>query len=72
MSNFIEGVDFYYNADDLMVLTSAYHLKRGRCCGKGCTHCPFEYMNVPEPRRTALLEERPPVILMKAPEQKND
>jgi hypothetical protein len=65
MSNFTEGTDFYYNEDGLMVLTSAYHLKRGTCCGKGCRHCPYKYENVPEPKRTILLKERPPVILMK-------
>jgi len=65
MSNFTEGIDFYYNEEGLMVLTSAYHLKRGSCCGKGCLHCPYNYENVPEPKRTILLKERPPVILMK-------
>jgi len=46
------------------VLTSSYHLKRERCCGKGCVHCPYNYENVPEPKRTRLLKERPPVVLM--------
>lgn len=72
MSNFTEGEDYYYNEEGLVVLTSAYHLKRGRCCGKGCMHCPYEYANVPGPARAALLKERPPVILMKAPEQHNN
>lgn len=58
MSNFTEGIDFYFNEEGLMVLTAAYHLKRGNCCGKGCLHCPYDYINVPEPRRTALLQER--------------
>lgn len=61
MSNFTEGVDFYYNEEGLMVLTSSYHLKRERCCGKGCVHCPYNYENVPEPKRTMLLKESPPV-----------
>ncbi len=69
MSNFTEGEDYYYNEEGLVVLTSAYHLKRGSCCGKGCMHCPYQYENVPGPARIALLKERPPVILMKAPEQ---
>lgn len=38
-----------------MVLTEAYHLERGYCCGNGCKHCPYEYDNVPEPRRSELL-----------------
>ena len=51
----IEGVDFYYNEDGLMVLTAAYHLDKGYCCGNGCRHCPYEYENVPEPKRSQLL-----------------
>ena len=62
MSNFTEGHDFYYNAEGLVVLTSAYHLKRGKCCGTGCLHCPYDYENVPEPKRNMLKNERPPVI----------
>ncbi len=27
------------------VFTEAYHLRRGRCCGSGCRHCPFGYGN---------------------------
>jgi hypothetical protein len=38
-----------------MVLTEAYHLDRGYCCGNGCRHCPFNYDTVPEPRRSELL-----------------
>jgi hypothetical protein len=50
----IEGEDFYYNEQGLMVLTEAFHLKRGFCCGNGCKHCPYHFENVPEPRRTEL------------------
>ncbi len=64
MSNFTEGRDFYYNAEGLVVFTSGYHLKRGKCCGTGCLHCPYEYENVPEPKRGQLIKGRPPVILM--------
>lgn len=53
-----EGVDFYFNEQGLMVLTAAYHLKRGRCCGNGCLHCPYDYENVKEPKKTQLLEAR--------------
>ncbi len=53
-----EGVDFYFNEQGLMVLTAAYHLKRGRCCGNGCLHCPYDFENVKEPRKTELLEAR--------------
>jgi hypothetical protein len=51
----IEGDDFYYNESGFVVLTEKYHLEKGFCCGNGCLHCPFEYINVPEPRRTHLL-----------------
>ncbi len=32
----------YYFEGPLMVFTAAYHLKRGRCCGSGCRHCPYD------------------------------
>lgn len=52
----IEGIDYYYNENGLMVLTEKYHLDRAYCCGNGCRHCPYEYQNVPEPKRTELLK----------------
>jgi hypothetical protein len=27
----------------LFVMTEAYHLHRGACCGNRCRHCPFDY-----------------------------
>lgn len=54
----VEGVDYYFNEAGLMVLTALYLKERGHCCGKGCTHCPYEYENVPEPLRSQLLVER--------------
>ena len=51
----VEGEDFYYNEQGYIVLTAKFHLERGHCCGNGCKHCPYEYKNVPEPRRTALI-----------------
>lgn len=56
--NLIEGIDFYYNEEGYIVLTEAYHLERGNCCGNGCKHCPYNYENVPEPRKAALLLNR--------------
>ena len=58
MKELIEGVDFYYNEQGLMVLTEKYHLTRGYCCGNGCRHCPFEYEKVSEPLRSQLIEQR--------------
>jgi hypothetical protein len=51
-----EGIDFYYNEDGLMVLTEKYHLEKGFCCGNGCKHCPYNYENVREPKRSELRE----------------
>lgn len=40
MKELIEGED-YYRDGDFVVFTSDFHLRRGRCCGSGCRHCPF-------------------------------
>jgi hypothetical protein len=53
-----EGLDFYYNELGYMVLTSRYHLEKGKCCGNGCLNCPFDYIKVPQPRRAELLKKR--------------
>ena len=42
-----EGADFYKEAG-LVVFTEAYHLRRGRCCGSRCRHCPYGHVNVPK------------------------
>ncbi|HSZ84898.1 MAG TPA: DUF5522 domain-containing protein [Puia sp.] len=55
---FEEGEDYYYNAAGLIVLTEKYHLQRGYCCGNGCKHCPYNYQNVPESKRSALIKNR--------------
>ena len=54
----VEGIDFYYNREGFIVLTEKYHLEKGFCCGNGCLHCPFDYVNVDEPRRSNLLQQR--------------
>ena len=53
-----EGEDMYFNSDGYMVFTAEYLLERGYCCGNACKHCPYNYKQVPEPRRTKLLKER--------------
>lgn len=40
--NMVEGIDFYYE-DGLMVLTSEFLLRRGRCCHGGCKNCPYGF-----------------------------
>ena len=42
----LDSEDFYLE-DDLMVLTEAYHIKRGWCCGNACRHCPYGHVCVP-------------------------
>ena len=51
----IEGEDFYFNEDGYIVLTAKFLLQRGECCGNGCKHCPYHYINVNEPKRNKLL-----------------
>lgn len=53
-----DGDEFYYNSDGLVVFTAEYLLNRGYCCGNGCKNCPYDYKNVPEPKRTSLLKKR--------------
>ena len=54
MNELVEGEDFYYNEEGYVVLTAKYHLQRKQCCGNGCKHCPYDYINVSEPRRSTL------------------
>ncbi len=58
MNPLIENEDYYILPDGRYVFTAAYHLKRGHCCGNGCRHCPYNFVNVREPKRTRLLNER--------------
>jgi hypothetical protein len=37
----VEGEDFYREGG-YIVFTARYHLRRGRCCGSGCRHCPYD------------------------------
>lgn len=55
MNDLSEGEDYYYNEEGYIVLTEKFHLKKGTCCGNGCMHCPYNYINVPEPKRSKLL-----------------
>jgi len=58
MKELIEGKDFYYNKEGLVVFTEQYHLEKGYCCGNGCLHCPFNYENVNEVDREQLLKAK--------------
>ena len=50
MKELIEGIDFYYNKECLVVLTEQYHLEKGFCCSNECLHCPYNYKNVNKDR----------------------
>jgi hypothetical protein len=55
MNKLTEGIDYYFNEQGFVVLTEKYHLEKGVCCGNGCRHCPYQYENVSEPKRSELL-----------------
>lgn len=38
----LQQTEFYYDSQGRMVMTEEYHKRRGRCCGNGCLHCPYE------------------------------
>jgi iron complex transport system substrate-binding protein len=52
------GEKFYTDpASGLMVMTRINHERRGKCCGSGCRHCPFNHANVPEGRRASCMQQ---------------
>lgn len=53
----IDGRDYYINDEGLFVFTKQYHLDRGYCCGNGCLHCPYDYVNV-NPAKQDYFRER--------------
>jgi hypothetical protein len=58
MQQLKEGEDFYYSEEGFVVLTEKFHLRKGNCCGNGCRHCPYQYINVPEPRRSEMIKKQ--------------
>lgn len=43
----LDGNLFYVDpASGYSVMTEVAHLKRGKCCGNTCRHCPFDHVNV--------------------------
>jgi hypothetical protein len=58
MKELTEQKHYYINEDGYVVLTEQYHLGKGYCCGNGCKHCPYNYENVPEPKKSILLPEK--------------
>lgn len=58
MQQLTEGEDYYFNEEGYIVLTEQFHLKKGNCCGNGCKHCPYDYINVPEPKKSELIARK--------------
>jgi hypothetical protein len=56
MGPLIENIHYYLNEDGLIVFTEKYLRERGYCCGNGCKHCPYQYENVPEPKKSELIK----------------
>jgi hypothetical protein len=53
-----EGIDFYKDSNGNFVFTKEYHLRRNVCCGNGCIHCPFNWVNVKDKsKRDKLINE---------------
>jgi hypothetical protein len=50
--------DYKILSNGLLVFTASFLLRRGYCCGNGCLNCPYDYLKVPEPKRTELLQKR--------------
>jgi Family of unknown function (DUF5522) len=44
-----EKEDYYFDENNNLVFTAKYLLNRETCCGNGCRHCPYNYINVPLP-----------------------
>ncbi|MBL8181603.1 MAG: hypothetical protein JNL64_08285 [Blastocatellia bacterium] len=47
----VEGRDYYFE-NGLLVMTEAFHLARGYCCGNGCRHCPYDHEAVPRDHKS--------------------
>jgi hypothetical protein len=42
----IEGLDYEVDNEGRWVFTRWFLLRRGKCCGIGCTNCPYGHINV--------------------------
>ncbi len=38
----IEDIDYTLNKKDQMVLSGWFLMRKGTCCGNGCTNCPYD------------------------------
>eukprot|EP00929_Paragymnodinium_shiwhaense_P038653 TRINITY_DN20404_c0_g1_i1.p1 TRINITY_DN20404_c0_g1~~TRINITY_DN20404_c0_g1_i1.p1 ORF type:complete len:617 (-),score=77.35 TRINITY_DN20404_c0_g1_i1:271-2121(-) len=53
-------------ATGYQVMTAVAHKQRGKCCGCGCRHCPYNHENVPADKRAARIKQ--PAWLYRSPE----
>jgi len=58
LNKFVEGEDYYFSDDGLMILTKEYLLRRRYCCGKKCLNCPYDHINVPKNGDNRLIYNR--------------
>ena len=72
--SFIEGEDFYYDDNGLMVLTAAYLKRRGHCCHSDCRHCPYkvEDTNSDVPFELREVDEDPYAKYIEQADQESD
>ena len=54
----IEGEDYYFNEDGLMVMTKSYLTKKGHCCQSGCKHCPYDFKSKVDPNIPSELQPK--------------
>ena len=50
--------DYVILPDGRLVFTAGFLKRRGFCCGNGCLNCPYDYTEVPEPKRSELIRLR--------------
>jgi len=55
----VEGIDYYFNEEGLMVFTAEYHLKRGKCCKNVCKHCPWNFGKSDNQKSSVLSKSNP-------------
>ena len=62
--------DLFYTdpTTGLCVFTEVAHKKRGKCCGSGCRHCPYDHVNV----RDKLGKIQQPALLYSAKDSEDD
>jgi len=52
---FEQGIDYYLEKGRI-IMTEEYLKRRGKCCGSGCRHCPFDPGHT---KGTTNLKEKP-------------